>query len=132
MFIETENARYMVYLNRTKYWLRIRQLKSGIYINMDADDFLALLYRGVIQITLNKKRTNTKSVTFNSFSGDFHSEGNYIDTVTTRIGGKLASLISLARKDISSMTREELREEERIRRQYQCPYGYKLAFPDEL
>ena len=105
MFLDTEKARYMVYLDRTKYWLRIRQLESGIYINIDVDDFLALLYRGVIQITLNKKRTNTKTVTFNSFSGDFHSEDNYIDTISDIDRVKLSRLIRSARKDISIMTK---------------------------
>ena len=108
MFLDTEKARYMVYLDRTKYWLRIRQLESGIYINMDVDDFLGLLYRGVIMMTLNEKRTNTKTVTFNNFSGDFHSEDNYIDTISNINRQKLSRLIRRARKDISIISKEEV------------------------
>ncbi len=130
MFLDTEKARYMVYLDRTKYWLRIRQLESGIHINIDVDDFLGLLYGGVIKITLNKKRTNTKTITLNSLSRDFHSEDNYIDTITDINRHKLFDLISRAKKNIQTMTREEVRTEKRIHRQYPCLSGYKLAFPD--
>ncbi len=131
MFLDTEKARYMVYLDGTNYWLRIRQLESGIHVNIEVYYFIGLLFRGGM-IALNKKRTNTKTLIFDRSSGDLHSADNYIDTYTTINGNKqkLFNLMARAQKNISTMTREEVRAEKRIRRQYPCPYGYKLAFPD--
>jgi len=131
MFLYTEKAKYMIYLDGNKYWLRIRQRESGIHVNIEANQFSGLLFRGGT-IALNKKKTNTKTLIFDHSSGDLHSEDNYIDTYTTINGNrqKLFNLIHCAMKNISTMTREEVRAEKRILRQYPYLDGYKLAFPD--
>ncbi len=124
MYMYTERAKYLVYLDGDEYWLRIRQLESGIYINLEVYKFLELLRNGG-KIELNEKKTKAKTLVFDQSSGHLRSDDHYIDIFATTVNEnrqKLLRTIQATVDNTTTMTRTELRVEAEIMRKYGFSY----------
>ncbi len=124
MYMYTERAKYLVYLDEGKYWLRIRQLTSGILIDMEVYEFMWILHNGG-EIKLNEKKNNAKILMFEQASGYLRTEKNYIDIFATTVNEnrqKLSTVLRCTIDNTTTMTREELRAEAKIMRKYGLTY----------
>ena len=124
MYMYTERAKYLVYLDGDEHWLRIRQRASGVLINLEVYKFLELLRNGG-KIELNEKKTKAKTLAFYQSSGYLRSDDHYIDIFATTVNEnrqKLLRTIQATVDNTTTMTRTELRVEAEIMRKYGFSY----------
>ena len=122
-----KRVKYTVYIDEGEYWLRIRHEYSGVSASISVDSMRSLLVHGG-KIELDKKKSNVKTLTFDS-SNHLYSEDNNIDTFLSNgrdsdhgidDRGALNNILCAAPEMRTYLTRiEERIEKEFMRKKYE-------------
>ncbi len=92
--LQTDSAKYMIYMDENKYWLKIIQISKNNHIYVEVEEIYNLLMYGG-DLLLDEEKNNIQKLTFDPSIYHLYGGSNYIDTYLTNKKGYRKRLINM-------------------------------------